>query len=111
MFKKPWVDDDDEGSEDVPASALLPGKKLGVHRQALIRMARAELSAGLAVSSDAQIEHNNGTLVNSSNTITSSWRNVISAKGLLCLLMFYILLMLPISRPATAPFRQGHWWC
>ncbi|KAF7637897.1 CCHC-type domain-containing protein [Meloidogyne graminicola] len=58
-IKKPWVDDDDEGSEDVPASALLPGKKLGVHRQALIRMARAELSAGLAVSSDAQIEHNN----------------------------------------------------
>uniref|UniRef100_A0A1I8BYB8 RNA-binding protein 5 n=1 Tax=Meloidogyne hapla TaxID=6305 RepID=A0A1I8BYB8_MELHA len=59
-IKKPWDDDDDDGSEVVPAGAALPGKYLGVtHRLFRVRKARAEMSAGLAVSSDAPVEQSN----------------------------------------------------
>jgi len=58
----------------VPAGAALPGKYLGVtHRLFRVRKARAQMSAGLAVSSDTPIEQSNGTLVDSV-TFTSSWR-------------------------------------
>ncbi|CAK5044572.1 unnamed protein product [Meloidogyne enterolobii] len=57
---KPWDDDDDDGSEVVPAGAALPGKYLGVtHRLFRVRKARAQMSAGLAVSSDAPVEQSN----------------------------------------------------
>uniref|UniRef100_A0A915P970 RNA-binding protein 5 n=1 Tax=Meloidogyne floridensis TaxID=298350 RepID=A0A915P970_9BILA len=59
-IKKPWDDDDDDGSEVVPAGAALPGKYLGVtHRLFRVRKARAQMSAGLAVSSDTPIEQSN----------------------------------------------------
>ena len=75
----------------MPAGAALPGKYLGVtHRLFRVRKARAEMSAGLAVSSDAPVEQSNGTLVDSaydhlvvadfaSTDFTAPWMNYLYA--------------------------------